>query len=88
VLGAICGSLLLDEGFEKLLMSKMGSESYSSLCSKAKESAMSHWREMVKPNFTGEFDDEFADVDYFIPLPGAADNPDVSIEDGFLQLDR
>ncbi|KAF9883002.1 hypothetical protein FE257_004342 [Aspergillus nanangensis] len=32
------------------------------------------------------YDDDFADVDYFIPLPGASDDPKVPVEDGFIQL--
>ncbi|KAJ5742565.1 actin-like ATPase domain-containing protein [Penicillium nucicola] len=85
--GAICGSILLDERFERLLMKKVGLESYQSLPIKSKEAALSFWRDMVKPTFGEESDCDFLDVDHFIPLPGAADQPDKSIDGGFVQFE-
>lgn len=48
---------------------------------------MSHWRDRVKPNFVGSFDDDFSDVDAFIPILGARNSPTIPIEDGCFQLD-
>ncbi|KAB8252614.1 hypothetical protein BDV35DRAFT_375885 [Aspergillus flavus] len=81
----ICGSMLLDQRFEKLLRDRM-SVNYATLSSKSKEAALSYWQDRVKPNYTGKYDNDYADVDYFIPLPGVADNPKIPIEDGFFQL--
>ncbi|KAL5001046.1 hypothetical protein BDV10DRAFT_161271 [Aspergillus recurvatus] len=86
--GAVCGSLLLDGRFEELLRRKMGPEAYDALSPKSKEAAVTYWQERVKPNFTGQFDDEFGEVEYFIPVAGAADNPSIPIEDGFFMLSR
>jgi hypothetical protein len=85
--GAVCGSLLLDERFERFLMRKAGLENYQSLPMKSKEAALSFWRDMVKPTFGEETDCDFLDVDHFIPLPGAADQPDRNIDGGFVQLE-
>ncbi|KAL4742706.1 actin-like ATPase domain-containing protein [Aspergillus similis] len=81
-MGAVCRSLLLDGRFEKLLRRKMGIKAYDSLSLKSKEAAITYWQERVKPNFTGQFDDEYGEVEYFIPIAGAADDPSVPIEDG------
>ncbi|KAJ6066964.1 actin-like ATPase domain-containing protein [Penicillium canescens] len=85
--GAVCGSLLLDERYERLLMKKVGLENYQSLPTKSKEAALCFWRDMVKPTFGEESDCDFLDVDHFIPLPGAADQPDKNIDGGFVQLE-
>ncbi|RAH80826.1 actin-like ATPase domain-containing protein [Aspergillus japonicus CBS 114.51] len=85
--GAVCGSLLLDERFERLLMRKVGLENWQCLRTQSKESALSYWRDMVKPNFGEESECDYLDVDHFIPLPGAESQPDKHIEAGFVQLD-
>ncbi|KAE8345475.1 hypothetical protein BDV24DRAFT_148082 [Aspergillus arachidicola] len=81
----ICGSMLLDQRFEELLRDRMG-VNYATLSSKSKEAALSYWQDRVKPNYTGKLDNDYADVDYFIPLPGVADDLTIPIEDGFFQL--
>lgn len=68
-------------------MRKAGLENYQSLPMKSKEAALSFWRDMVKPTFGEETDCDFLDVDHFIPLPGAADQPDRNIDGGFVQLE-
>ncbi|KAJ5917531.1 actin-like ATPase domain-containing protein [Penicillium verhagenii] len=85
--GAVCGSLLLDERFERFLMKKVGLENYQSLPTKSKEAAVCFWRDMVKPTFGEESDCDFLDVNHFIPLPGAADQPEKGVDSGFVQLD-
>lgn len=85
--GAVCGSLLLDERYERHLMKKIGQSEYQGLPAKSKEAALSFWRDMVKPNFGEESDCDYLDVDHFIPLPGVADQPDKNIEGGFVQLE-
>ncbi|PYI35839.1 putative Hsp70 family chaperone [Aspergillus indologenus CBS 114.80] len=82
----ICGSMLLDESFQKMLGQRMGPKGYAALSDKAKEAALHYWQDRVKPNFAGKYDEDFADVDYFIPVPGALDDHLASIEDGFLYL--
>ncbi|KAL3459150.1 hypothetical protein BJX64DRAFT_291547 [Aspergillus heterothallicus] len=48
---------------------------------------MIHWQDRVKSLFAGKFDeDDFSDVPTYIPLPGAKDDPDARIEDGFFEL--
>ncbi|KAE8370946.1 hypothetical protein BDV27DRAFT_140170 [Aspergillus caelatus] len=83
--GRICGSMLLDHRFEELLRDRMG-VNYATLSSKSKEAALSYWQDRVKPNYTGKLDYDYANVDYFVPLPGVTDDPTIPIEDGFFQL--
>ncbi|KJK67278.1 Hsp70 protein [Aspergillus parasiticus SU-1] len=83
--GRICGSMLLDQRFEELLRDRMG-VNYATLPSKSKEAALSYWQDRVKPNYTGKLDNDYVDIDYFIPLPGVADDLTIPIEDGFFQL--
>ncbi|KAL4775878.1 hypothetical protein BDW60DRAFT_176989 [Aspergillus nidulans var. acristatus] len=66
----------------------MGIKAYDALPFKSKEAAITYWQKRVKPNFTGQFDDEFGEVEYFVPIAGAADDPSVPIEDGFFILSR
>ncbi|RAL16833.1 Hsp70 family protein [Aspergillus homomorphus CBS 101889] len=84
--GRICGSRLLDQRFARMLEERMGSKSYGSLSEKSRETALQYWQDRVKPNFTGKYDDDYADIDYFIQVPGAHDDSSVPIEDGFFQL--
>ncbi|KAL3468953.1 hypothetical protein BJX99DRAFT_242456 [Aspergillus californicus] len=84
--GSVCGSMLLDYRFEDLLRDRMGYDRYQLFPQRSKEAAITYWQERVKPNYTGIFDDDFADVDYFIPVPGTTDDPDIPIEDGFFFL--
>ncbi|KAL2824383.1 hypothetical protein BDW59DRAFT_180259 [Aspergillus cavernicola] len=84
--GGICGSMLLDRIFEDFLRQKMGTKIYDALSRMSKEVAVTYWQDRVKPNFSGQYDDEFADVDYFIPVPGAKDDPAIPIEDGFFEM--
>ncbi|PWY68474.1 actin-like ATPase domain-containing protein [Aspergillus heteromorphus CBS 117.55] len=84
--GRICGSMLLDERFESMLEERMGRDNYAALSEKSKEAAMSYWQRQVKTNFCGKYDEDYAHVDYFIPIPGAQNDPSVPIEDGFFQL--
>ncbi|KAJ5544066.1 actin-like ATPase domain-containing protein [Penicillium frequentans] len=60
---------------------------YQGLPAKSKESALSFWRDMIKPNFGEESDCDVLDVDHYIPLPGAGDQPDKNIEGGFIHLE-
>ncbi|KAB8206672.1 actin-like ATPase domain-containing protein [Aspergillus parasiticus] len=83
--GRICGSMLLDQRFEELLRDRMG-VNFATLPSKSKEAALSYWQDRVKPNYTGKLDNDYVDIDYFIPLPGVADDLTIPIEDGFFQL--
>ncbi|KAL4812725.1 hypothetical protein BDW67DRAFT_188408 [Aspergillus spinulosporus] len=81
--GAVCGSLLLDGRFEELLW-KRGIKAYDAVSLNSKEAAITYWQERVKPNFIGQFDNEFGQVEYFIPIAGAADDHSVPVEDGSL----
>ncbi|KAE8151683.1 actin-like ATPase domain-containing protein [Aspergillus avenaceus] len=84
--GRVCGSILLDQGFQLLLEKKMGTRGYANLSARSKEIAMTYWQDRVKHSFAGNCDDDFEVADYFIPVPGACDNPKIPIEDGLFQL--
>ncbi|KAL4951773.1 hypothetical protein BDW69DRAFT_186084 [Aspergillus filifer] len=64
----------------------MGGGAYWKLSPRAKETALAYWQDRVKPNFRGSYDDDFADVEYFIHLAGATDDPEVPIKDGFFLM--
>ncbi|KAH1613864.1 hypothetical protein KXV74_004355 [Aspergillus fumigatus] len=85
-IGRICGSMLLDHRFERLLRDRIGPDQYASLKPKSKEAARTYWQDRVKPNYVGKYDEDYGEIDYFIPLPGASDDPTVPIEDGFFHL--
>ncbi|KAH2747986.1 hypothetical protein KXW10_007159 [Aspergillus fumigatus] len=85
-IGRICGSMLLDYRFESLLRDRIGPDQYASLKPKSKEAARTYWQDRVKPNYVGKYDEDYGEIDYFIPLPGASDDPTVPIEDGFFHL--
>jgi hypothetical protein len=78
--------MLLDHRFERLLRDRIGPDQYASLKPKSKEAARTYWQDRVKPNYVGKYDEDYGEIDYFIPLPGASDDPTVPIEDGFFHL--
>ncbi|XHG06200.1 hypothetical protein AWENTII_009403 [Aspergillus wentii] len=86
--GGICGSMILDQTFQEFFEDEMGQGRYAELSVKSKEAVISYWRDRVKPYFTGKVDDDFAEVDYFIPVPGVTDDIPGVIEDGFFTLSR
>lgn len=49
---------------------------------------MTFWQERVKPNFMGDHDEDFCQVEHFIPVAGAADDFEALIEDGFFLLTK
>ncbi|OJJ07215.1 hypothetical protein ASPVEDRAFT_876971 [Aspergillus versicolor CBS 583.65] len=84
--GDVCGSVLLDGRFDALLRERMGKKAYRALSRKSRETAMTFWQERVKPNFMGDYDEDFGEVEHFIPVVGAANDPEVPIEGGFFVL--
>ncbi|PWY95394.1 actin-like ATPase domain-containing protein [Aspergillus sclerotioniger CBS 115572] len=84
--GRICGSMILDQRFEHMLEEKMGPSGYGALSDVSRESIISYWQGQVKSNYVGKYDDEYVDVDYFIPVPGARDDPSIPIEGGLFYL--
>lgn len=87
-MGDVCGSVLLDGRFDALLRERMGKKAYRALSRKSRETAMTFWRERVKPNFMGDYDEDFGEVEHFIPVAGAANDPGVPIEGGFFVLSK
>ncbi|KAI9929645.1 hypothetical protein MW887_001119 [Aspergillus wentii] len=77
-----------DQTFQEFFEDEMGQGRYAELSVKSKEAVISYWRDRVKPYFTGKVDDDFAEVDYFIPVPGVTDDIPGVIEDGFFTLSR
>ena len=79
--------MLLDEKFETLLRDVIGRQEFDLIPPRSKEVAMQFWRDQIKPFFVRE-DDEYAETDYFIPIPGALDNAGIRLRGGYIQLDR
>ncbi|KAE8356132.1 actin-like ATPase domain-containing protein [Aspergillus coremiiformis] len=87
--GAICGSVMLDERFEKMLQKLFGGSTYDLIPSRTKDAAMTYWNETVKPNFwlDEDEDESFLDMDFYIPFPGVDGNLSIGLENGFLAVD-
>ncbi|KAH8430563.1 Hsp70 family protein [Aspergillus melleus] len=84
-----CGSAMLDDHFEKLMIKLLGDKTYSDLPRKTHQTAMRHWQDIIKPSFgkcLGK--DEKEDVTYFVPIPGVQDDLSVGIKGGYLMIDK
>ncbi|KAJ5219672.1 hypothetical protein N7468_008876 [Penicillium chermesinum] len=85
--GGICGSVLLDHCFEELLAQTVGEKMHMSIPRAARLVALNYWQDNIKANYTGPELEEYLDVGYAVPLPGAPDVPGI-IEGGFWNLER
>ena len=79
IIGAICGSAILDEKFEDLLKEIFGYRNYMRIPEATRHHAMQYWQEQVKPNYNG-------DTCCSIPFPGKAARRDIGLTGGFLEL--
>ena len=88
-LGDVCGSVILDELFEKFLADKIGEETYKEIPLATRSFALHHWQDYVKPNYQGPPEpEEFGDIGYSIPFPGMPDKPNINLVGGILYMDR
>lgn len=87
--GDVCGSVILDELFEKFLADKIGEDTYKEIPHATRSFALHHWQDYVKPNYQGPPDpEEFEDIGYSIPFPGIPDKPKINLVGSILYMDR
>jgi hypothetical protein len=84
--GAVCGSIHLDMGFEKLLRAKLGEKADELLTPRRLAQTRRHFEMLIKCQYNPY--DEYIDDEYEIPLPGAPDQLEISLEDGYLKLTK
>jgi hypothetical protein len=82
--GAPCGAVYLNKGFESLLRRKLGAKANSVLTPNRLREAMRYFDTGVKCSFNRC--NEACETEFDVPLPGAADSPDINLEDGYLKL--
>ncbi|KAJ5116884.1 Heat shock protein 70 family [Penicillium angulare] len=90
--GAICGSTILDNAFQKLLIETISKTHYDQLSDEAKRIPMRIWEKDIKPNYAGQDledadADDFLDAGYIIPVPGVPDCPEKHIRNGMLYFE-
>ncbi|KAI9037150.1 Hsp70 family protein [Aspergillus affinis] len=84
-----CGSAMLDDNFERFMIKLFGNEAYFKLSHKARQTAMRHWQEHIKPSFGRCLNkDEKGEVTYFVPMPYVKDDLSVGLKDGYLMIDE
>lgn len=72
--GDLCGSVYLDQDFEKYIRNIVGEEQWGTLKVRSKQKMMSEF-ESIKRAFAGD------DQQFSVDLQGVKDNPDEGIED-------
>lgn len=80
--GGICGSVFLDQSFQRYLMTYLG-ETYDELETHDLQRTMNDFEFYVKRQFTATEDKR-----YLVHLPGLGDIPDLDIRRGRLALSR
>lgn len=87
--GGICGSMILDERFERFLEETLGFDAFELLPERTRSGAIRYWETTIKSQYLGtETEDDYDDVDWELPLPGLPDKPLVGLEGGFMQLTK
>jgi hypothetical protein len=84
--GSLCGAISLNENFKKLLRERLGVSSGEILTPKCLEAAIQNFEGDLKRNFDPFSPD--CDEEFEVSLPGARDNPSLSIAAGFITLPK
>lgn len=87
--GALCGAVYLDRRFEDFVVQRIGKETYDGMSDRAKFQMHQYWETYIKREYKDltEGEDEGAQ-DFFVPLPGVADNVENGVQEGFLTVTR
>ncbi|KAF2034234.1 actin-like ATPase domain-containing protein, partial [Setomelanomma holmii] len=78
--GALCGSVYLDQAFEKYIKIVVGEEQWANTKDKAKKKMMREFELSIKRCYAGD------DQQYSVDLQGVEDNPQESIDDETIGL--
>jgi hypothetical protein len=84
-MGAACGSIYLDKGFEDLLRARLGEKADELLTPKRLSGTQRHFDTLIKCQYNPY---EYCEEEYEIPLPGAPDQPEIALEGGYLKLTK
>ncbi|OQE25757.1 hypothetical protein PENFLA_c008G01281 [Penicillium flavigenum] len=88
-IGAVCGSVMLDERFDEVIKRIIEKESNEPLPQSTARAARKYWQDYIKPGYTGPLDDgEMCELGYWIPVPGVSGIPNLELSEGYLYLDR
>jgi hypothetical protein len=82
--GATCGSVFLNQRFERALRIRFGRNADSILTPRRLEGAMRLFDTVIKRNYNPL--DPGASKEYEVPIAGVSDMPDIGFEDGYLNL--
>jgi hypothetical protein len=85
-MGAACGSIYLDKGFEELLRGRLGAKADQILTPRILSGAQRHFDSLIKCQYNPY--DEYSEEEYEVPLPGAPDQTEISLEGGYLKLTK
>ncbi|KAJ5964982.1 uncharacterized protein N7479_004858 [Penicillium vulpinum] len=86
--GAVCGSVMLDEGFDALIKDTIEKESHQPIPQSTVRAARKYWQDYIKPSYTGPLDDDdMCDPGYWIPVPGVSGISNVELSEGHLYLE-
>lgn len=80
--------MILDERFEDFLEDTLSTDRFEKLSLQARDAARNYWLDTVKPNFDGNENDDFEELEWAVPLPGAQDDPSIDLEGNFLRIDK
>ncbi|KAJ5977810.1 hypothetical protein N7501_001152 [Penicillium viridicatum] len=87
--GAVCGSVMLDEGFDALIKDIIEKQTARPIPQSTVRAARKYWQDYIKPAYTGPLDDdEMCEPGYWIPVPGVSGISNVDLSEGHLYLDR
>lgn len=84
--GQDCGAIRLDQGFEALLMRKLGRHAKAMLTDKRRIELRRHFDSFIKRQFN-PLDSDCED-EYEIPFAGSVDIPDIGLEAGYLKIGK
>ncbi|TGZ77595.1 hypothetical protein EX30DRAFT_311070 [Ascodesmis nigricans] len=76
--GDLCGSVFLDQGFEKYIRGKLGDAVIDKMSARSRMHMMNSWITDVKNRFGGTTQTEFE-----VSVPGVADDEKMGVESGF-----
>lgn len=78
--GGLCGSVFLDQAFEKYIRTIVGEPQWQNLKAKSKIRMLKDWESAIKRCYSGD------NTSYTVELPGVEDNASVHIEEEVITL--
>lgn len=85
-IGAVCGSVYLDKGFENLLKNRLGNKADAILIRRTLADILRHFENHIKYIFDPF--DESNETEYEIPIYGAPELPEIGLEESYLRITK